>query len=1316
MRGDMKSRKRALRIVLVLSSLVAVLVVSGIVAIHTQAFNRFMIRKIADATEKRTGEELSLGKLVIDWGELKVDIDDLTLRKPSPETPFLTCDHVTLGLKIVSLWKREMILSELVVQHPVVQIVITHQGQDNLPHSTSNSNESAADTLVDLGIRHFVLTSGEIVYNDRQTPIAADLHDVQALVQFETASQRYRGSLAYDRGRIAVAQLAPFDHDARIQFQAGRSSFELTSVQLSTGNSQLSAKGIVSDYSNPRVQASYEATLFTPDLARVLKLSMPSGTVRTVGSLQYAYSRGEPFLASARVAGSAEATTLDVTQGQFFVRVRNVRAQYVLDHSAIDVRNAGGEALGGTLAGALSITNLNANPSGRLSASIRGASLADLTRSMPRDRNQHITPEGSANADVQSTWAGSLSNAMTHLRATITGPLSSPARDAIPVNASLDFQFDGRRNIATFAPSSIKINSAQLSFSGTLSNRSSLAVQANSNDLAQLSQLISSFEPVNSKSTQPVLMTLALQGSASFSGQVQGSVTEPRIQGHLIGANLVVKGETLTSIRGDITLSPSTLSVQHLDLGLQDKGHLDGEVQVTLNHWSVGPDAPLTLQASFSNLSLTDLQRLANVQYPVSGNLNGNLSLHGSENNPAGQASINISNVSAWDQSIQQLAIRLSGDGNLLDAKVQAQTPAGTISSEFKYSPKSRSYEGHADAKDLNLEKISLPAARGFEARGAATISASGKGTIENPQLSAQIQIPELQIRDQMFSRFNAQVNLNKEHAVVSLASNAVGGYAQAKCDIDLTGNYFARGSVDVKALPIGPVLASYVPQVANTVQGDAEFHATLTGPLKQPEKIQAHIQVPTLNLAYQSVRLGLANPMRLDYADGILTIASADITGTGTNLSIHGAIPLRSQRAIDITADGTVDLALLQTFSPAVKSSGQIRLQINGSGDTSSPSIQGRVQVQNAMFSSNTFPVSLEGINGQIRLAGNRLDIEQLSGTAGGGNLSASGFLIYGKQMSFSLSAHAQSLRLRYPEGLRTLLDADLNLTGSPDSSTLAGRVLIDRLSFTKQLDMATLIGEFSSDIPSTAPPPFEEKMKLNVALASTNQLNVTGSKLSIGGSVNMTVGGTVADPVMLGRVVLTQGEVFFLGKRYEIQSGAIAFSNPVRTEPVLNIYAKTTVEQYNITINFIGPVDRLRTNYTSDPPLSEADIIHLVAFGTTAEEAATTSTPTNLAAESVVAQGVSSQVSGKLEQLTGISQITLDPLVTNSAANPASQIAVQERVSGSLLVTFSADVTSTQNQIVEVQYKAQKNVMVSIIRDYNGGYALDVRIRKTF
>jgi translocation and assembly module TamB len=93
-----------------------------------------------------------------------------------------------------------------------------------------------------------------------------------------------------------------------------------------------------------------------------------------------------------------------------------------------------------------------------------------------------------------------------------------------------------------------------------------------------------------------------------------------------------------------------------------------------------------------------------------------------------------------------------------------------------------------------------------------------------------------------------------------------------------------------------------------------------------------------------------------------------------------------------------------------------------------------------------------------------------------------------------------------------------------------------------------------------------------------------------------------------------------------------------------------------------------------------------------------------------------VTSVVSGKLEKLTGISQISIDPLIPNTVSNPGSQIAIQERVSGNLLVTYATDVTNTQSQTIEVQYRTSKNIKISIIRDYNGGYGLDIRFHKTF
>jgi hypothetical protein len=56
------------------------------------------------------------------------------------------------------------------------------------------------------------------------------------------------------------------------------------------------------------------------------------------------------------------------------------------------------------------------------------------------------------------------------------------------------------------------------------------------------------------------------------------------------------------------------------------------------------------------------------------------------------------------------------------------------------------------------------------------------------------------------------------------------------------------------------------------------------------------------------------------------------------------------------------------------------------------------------------------------------------------------------------------------------------------------------------------------------------------------------------------------------------------FLGNRYVVQGGTIAFVNSMEIKPVVNLQVNTTIQQYNIAMRFQGPVDQLRTNYTSE------------------------------------------------------------------------------------------------------------------------------------
>ncbi|HEV2988323.1 MAG TPA: translocation/assembly module TamB domain-containing protein, partial [Candidatus Angelobacter sp.] len=108
--------------------------------------------------------------------------------------------------------------------------------------------------------------------------------------------------------------------------------------------------------------------------------------------------------------------------------------------------------------------------------------------------------------------------------------------------------------------------------------------------------------------------------------------------------------------------------------------------------------------------------------------------------------------------------------------------------------------------------------------------------------------------------------------------------------------------------------------------------------------------------------------------------------------------------------------------------------------------------------------------------------------------------------------------------------------------------------------------------------------------------------------------------------------------------------------------------------------------------------------------------STPGTLGAQSVLASGVSSAVSSKVEKFAGLSHLSIDPVLGSNQQSPGARIAIQQRVTSNLFVTFATDVTSTQHQAIQLEYKLTPRWSVSGVRDQNGGFGVDGKYHKTF
>jgi translocation and assembly module TamB len=199
----------------------------------------------------------------------------------------------------------------------------------------------------------------------------------------------------------------------------------------------------------------------------------------------------------------------------------------------------------------------------------------------------------------------------------------------------------------------------------------------------------------------------------------------------------------------------------------------------------------------------------------------------------------------------------------------------------------------------------------------------------------------------------------------------------------------------------------------------------------------------------------------------------------------------------------------------------------------------------------------------------------------------------------------------------------------------------------------------------------------------------------------------------------------LLFHGNRYHVARGDINFANPFRLDPVVNVEASTTIQQYEITLNFTGPASKLTLAYRSDPPLPGNDIVTLLALGQTSSEgtarsAGNTQSGTS-GASALVSEAVSSQVGGRLEKLFGITNFRVDPALTTvgstgSNQNAAARVTVQQQVTRNITITYISNVGSTQEQVIQVEYNINRNISIVALRDYNGTFGIDIKFKKRF
>jgi translocation and assembly module TamB len=876
----------------ILFGLIVLIFAAGYFVMRSHWFQQYVIAKVEQTAAEATGGKVELQGFDFHPSTLTADAYGLVIHgtEPAGQAPLLSLDKLTLRLKILSVLHKDVNLREIIVQHPVVHFMVAKDGRNNLPSPNAPKDKSSNTDVFQLAIGHVLLTDGQIYYNDQQTPLNADVYDLGAEIKFDPLATQYNGSVSYNNGKLQYANYTSLTHDLHAQFSANRDKATLDGLDLRVGASRIALKATVTNYSAPHVDGTYSALVHTEDFAPMLKSASASanGDVALSGTLQYQSVEGQPALKAVTIHGDVSSRELRVATPEARVAMGGLSGQYQLINGNAEATAKIANLLNGRVTTAVSIQRLDTTPAGKVRLNFDGISIAAAKSAVRSLSSNNFPVTGTANGVADASWVGDIAKMQAKADVGVRAAIHPPSgTNPIPLDAAVHGLYDGRTSRITLNNTALRTPSATVLVNGTVSERgNNLRLAANTRDVHDLILLASAFQTAGNKPPPNV------SGPATLSALVTGTSANPNISAQLAADNLQVEGTRWSTVRLNAQANPSQAQVQNGILTNARRGEIHFSGAVGLRKWSYTPESPITANATIRQIPVSELQQLANVNYPVSGVLTADLALHGTELDPVGHGSVQLLNASAYDQPIQNLSAKFQAANETVNSQLNIKTPAGNANGTLDFTPRTKAYRVQFDAPAVALQKLQAVQAKNIPVQGTLSATASGTGTLDDPNLQATVQIPQLQLKQTAMTGVRADLSVANHKAGFTLGSDVAQDTIRARGSVDLNGDYYTNAAIDTTRIPLDPLLAAYVSGLPEGASSNLELHATVKGPLKNKDQLEVHLTIPTFDAQYQQIRIANNGPIRMDYLNAIVTIQPSELQGTDSSLHIEGRIP----------------------------------------------------------------------------------------------------------------------------------------------------------------------------------------------------------------------------------------------------------------------------------------------------------------------------------------------------------------------------------------------------------------------------------------
>jgi hypothetical protein len=824
-------------------------------------------------------------------------------------------------------------------------------------------------------------------------------------------------------------------------------------------------------------------------------------------------------------------------------------------------------------------------------------------------------------------------------------------------------------------------------------------------------------------------LDLPFTGALQVKGTLSGEIAHPRIEGHILLDRWTLQNKAMGALASEFILQDRQLlfkegALDSLSAGRKPSSppyRFDGHIQ-----WADPEKAMFDLQTKITAADPQAVFDFFKLSIPLRTAATGMLSIKGTPQDFAVKGLLSMARGSLYGERFDRGRLDLTvTNKEVLLRKVSLERGAARVEGEGEIQF-GGNYQIAAKGTLLPIHEIELIQSRAPLLSGKMALEVTGAGSFRKPQLLIVASVQDLRYADTEGD--SGTVKVDWDQRLVRLEGSFPKKNFSAKGEVQLEPSHpfsfqgrFARLRVDPF---IRQFFSTPLPGIALQMTGEMEG----SGQLSKIDQINLTGSLTEISADFGGYAVQSDGPIAVRSEAGAFTFENARLKGENTALEFNGGLtPLQSW---DLFVKGEADLNLLTYFSKTITSGkGKATLDVRISDQWSSPRILGQLALRDGTVRTVIFPQAVHVSSLSVVFNERILLLESFEGEMGRGRFQASGKadLVGFGLGPFGFLLEVADTRINLARDLVATVDGELFFQREGSVQSLKGEMIVKRAIYDKRVDLKAMAVEWMQKTEESLHEeiPFVGGTKMNIHLSGRENLWIDNNIAKIPLEADLFLRGTIDRPLLIGRIMVPRGLIYFRNNEFKVTSGSVEFLDPQKINPRFDLKAKTVVKtpdskvslkkEYEIDLGLAGTLSQFTLSLSSSPPLPEADILTLLTFGVTTAEFA--QSQTGAASSEATSLILSELLEGAVPKTGVVDRIQVDPFTGGAKSSSGPRLTAEKRLlEDRLLVTYSATLDPSQEQLIRMIYELGKNVSLVGERDEKGQMGGDVRFRFEF